>query len=65
MEEIAKTPKASQEYLKAWVSYAFGRPSNENDNCIVNDLNASGGKILDVLANMTQAESFRVRVRAN
>jgi len=68
MEEIANTPKASQEYAKAWVSYAFGRTPNNNDNCVVNELDAklaSSGKILDVLADLTQAESFRIRVRAN
>jgi hypothetical protein len=68
MEEIAKLPQAQELYAKAWVSYAFGRPANANDQCTVDEmktkLNAGGYRILGLLADLTQADSFRVRVRA-
>ena len=67
MQEIAQTPKAKQLYAQAWVSYAFGRDPNANDQCVVDQLNAklsqSGYSILNLLADLTQADSFRSRVR--
>ena len=67
MQEIAQTPKARQLYAQAWVSYAFGRAPNGNDQCVVDQLNGklsqSGYSILDLLADLTQADSFRSRVR--
>jgi len=67
MQEIAQTPKAKQLYAQAWVSYAFGRAPNANDRCIVDQLNGKlsqdGYSILTLLADLTQADSFRVRVR--
>jgi hypothetical protein len=67
MEEIAKLPKAQELYAKAWVAYAFGRPSNANDQCTVDQLKtkltAGGYSILSLLGDLTQADSFRVRVR--
>ncbi|RYZ02720.1 MAG: DUF1592 domain-containing protein [Myxococcales bacterium] len=67
MEELAKLPRAQELYAKAWVSYAFGRPSNANDQCTVDQLKtkltAGGYSILSLLGDLTQADSFRVRVR--
>ncbi|HET8939951.1 MAG TPA: DUF1592 domain-containing protein [Polyangiales bacterium] len=67
MQQIADTPKAKQLYAQAWVAYAFGRAPNANDQCLVDQLNMKlAGKdysILGLLADLTQAESFRVRVR--
>jgi hypothetical protein len=67
MQEIARTPKALELYAQAWVSYAFGRAANANDKCLVDQLNtklaAGGYSILGLLADLTQADSFRVRVR--
>jgi hypothetical protein len=67
MQEIAHTPKARQLYAQAWVSYAFGRDPNTNDECVVDQLNTklsqSGYTILNLLADLTQADSFRLRVR--
>ena len=66
MQEIAQTPKAIELYAQAWVSYAFGRAPNANDQCVVDQLDAklaqSGYSILNLLADLTQADSFRVRV---
>jgi hypothetical protein len=67
MQEIAQTPKAKQLYAQAWVSYAFGRDPNANDQCVVDQLDTklsqSGYTILNLLADLTQADSFRLRVR--
>jgi hypothetical protein len=67
MEEIAKMPKAQQLYAKAWVSFAYGRDPNDNDQCVVdglkNKLGADGYSILGLVADLTQADSFRLRVR--
>jgi hypothetical protein len=67
MQEIAQTPKARHLYAQAWVSYAFGRDPNTNDECVVDQLNTrlsqNGYTILNLLADLTQADSFRVRVR--
>jgi hypothetical protein len=67
MQELAKFPKAQELYAKAWVSYAFGRPANANDQCVVDDLKmkvgGGGYTILSLLADLTQADSFRLRVR--
>ena len=67
MQGIAQTPKAARLYAQAWVSYAFGRDPNSNDQCVVDQLatklSQTGYSILDLLADLTQADSFRVRVR--
>ena len=68
MQEIAQTPKAKELYAQAWVSYAFGRDPNGNDQCVVDQLSTklsqNGYSILNLLADLTQADSFRTRVRA-
>ncbi|MGK3991855.1 DUF1592 domain-containing protein [Sorangium sp. So ce1024] len=68
MQEIAQTPKAKQLYAQAWISYAYGRAPNGNDKCLVDQLDtklsAGGYSVLDLMADLTQADSFRVRVRA-
>lgn len=67
MQQIADTPKAKQLYAQAWVAYAFGRAPNANDQCLVDQLSMKLARndysILSLLADLTQAESFRVRVR--
>lgn len=67
MQQIAQTPKARQLYAQAWVAYAFGRDPNGNDRCIVDELDTKlsqdGYTILNLLADLTQADSFRLRVR--
>lgn len=67
MEELAKTPKAQELYARAWVSYAFGRAPNAHDQCLVDQLAtrlaADGYTIRRLLAELTQADSFRLRVR--
>lgn len=67
MEGIAQTPKALELYATAWVSYAFGRAPNGNDECVVEQLHQKldqdGYTILSLLADLTQADAFRMRVR--
>ncbi len=67
MQEIAKMPKAQELYAKAWVSYAYGRNANANDQCVVDSLKlkltAGGYSILSLLGDLTQSDSFRLRVR--
>jgi len=65
MQEIAAQPNTKQIYAQHWVSYAFGRTSNNNDQCIVDQLNTklaqNGYTVLNLLADLTQADSFRMR----
>jgi hypothetical protein len=67
MQGIAATPKALKLYAEAWVAYSFGRDPNANDRCVVDQLGTalsqSGYSILNLLADLTQADSFRLRVR--
>jgi hypothetical protein len=67
MQELAKAPKAQELYARAWVSYAFGRAPNANDQCLVDQLKTrlagDGYTIRKLLAELTQADSFRLRVR--
>lgn len=67
MEQIAATPMAKEIYAKAWVSYAYGRDPNDNDQCLVDDLDTrlaqDGYTIANLLTDLTQADSFRLRVR--
>ncbi|WP_438029853.1 DUF1592 domain-containing protein [Sorangium sp. So ce233] len=67
MQEIAQTPKAKQLYAQAWVAYAYGRAPNGNDKCLVDQLDmklSQGGySVLDLLADLTQTDSFSTRVR--
>ncbi|WP_437569835.1 DUF1592 domain-containing protein [Sorangium sp. So ce542] len=67
MQEIAQIQKAKQLYAQAWVSYAFGRLPNGKDKCVVDNLEVklseSGYSVLDLMADLTQADSFRVRIR--
>ena len=68
MQQIAQVPKAQQSYARSWVAYAFGRDPNPNDQCVADQVSAKlsqdGYPILNILADLTQADSFRVRVRA-
>jgi hypothetical protein len=66
MQEIVQIPKARKLYAQSWISYAYGRSPNGNDKCLVDQLDTrlseSGYSVLDLMADLTQADSFRVRV---
>jgi hypothetical protein len=69
MEEIAKTPLAKRIYATKAVAFATGRVSNPSDVCTIDlidmKLSQDGYTILSLLADLTQAESFRLRVRGD
>jgi hypothetical protein len=69
MEEITVTPRALRIYAERSVSFATRRAPNPNDACTVDflatNLAAGGYRILDLIADLTQADSFRLRLRDN
>ncbi|WP_438022528.1 DUF1592 domain-containing protein [Sorangium sp. So ce233] len=66
MLALAADPGAMRRYAEQWVSFATGRRPNANDACVVDELDlklSEGGyAILDLLTDLTQADSFRLRV---
>jgi Protein of unknown function (DUF1592)/Protein of unknown function (DUF1588)/Protein of unknown function (DUF1595)/Protein of unknown function (DUF1585)/Protein of unknown function (DUF1587) len=69
MAEIAKSPTAQRTYVQSWVRYAAQRDPNSNDSCIVDQIsgNLSGGTypLANMMADYTQADSFRLRTLGN
>ncbi|HEY6081498.1 MAG TPA: DUF1592 domain-containing protein [Polyangiaceae bacterium] len=69
MTEIGQGPLARRIYAERWVSFAYGRSANSNDACVVEHLdgklNQDGYTVLDLLADLTQADAFRLRTREN
>jgi len=69
MTEIAANANAKKLYAQAWVAFATGRQPNANDQCTVDSLStkltADGYSILSLLGDLTQADSFRLRVRGS
>jgi len=69
MAEIAKTPNAQRNYAEKFVSFAAGRSPNSNDACIVDQLSTSMATptytLASMMADYTQADSFRVRTLGN
>jgi hypothetical protein len=68
MQQIAQVSSAQSNYARYWVAYAYGRDPNPNDQCVVDQvstkLTQDSYGILTLLADLTQADSFRLRVRA-
>jgi hypothetical protein len=68
MQGIAGTDKSMAIYAQDWVSFAYGRDPNSNDQCVADQLHGSlsqnGYTLVNLLADLTQADSFRLRVRA-
>jgi len=66
MAALAGSSDAQHYYAQKWVGYAFDRTPNSQDACIVETLATSiaGGDypVLDLIADMTQADTFTVRV---
>jgi hypothetical protein len=67
MQELAIGPTARKIYATNWVSYTTGRQPNPNDACTAEALDAKlamdGYTVLNLLADLSQADSFRLRVR--
>jgi hypothetical protein len=66
MAEIAAGRATKEIYANKWVSYATGRDANDYDKCtaiaIADKIDAGAYPLASVLADLTQAESFRLRV---
>jgi hypothetical protein len=69
MDAIGKGPLARRIYAEKWVSFAYGRQKNANDKCVVDlldtKLSTDGYTVLELLGELTQTDSFRLRVREN
>jgi hypothetical protein len=67
MEELSRSSRARSIYAQKWVSFATGRQPNPHDACVVEELHGrlteDGYTILQLLGDLTQTESFRLRVR--
>jgi hypothetical protein len=65
MTELGSGVDAKRRYAEKWVSFATGRQPNANDACVVNELSgrlsADGYSILNLLTDLTQADSFHLR----
>jgi hypothetical protein len=65
MAAIATAPGAKARYASKWVAFAYGREKDPNDACTVQELAAkmtnSGYRIQDLMTDLTQTLSFRVR----
>jgi hypothetical protein len=65
MTALAKSSQAQRRYADLWVNFAYARTDNANDACAVNDLaakiTAGGYTVLNLIADLTQTDSFRVR----
>ena len=66
MARIATSNAARRSYAEKWVAYAYERPSNPNDTCVVDSLSqkltTSGYNVLNLIADLTQTEAFTKRV---
>jgi hypothetical protein len=68
MAALATAQGAKQQYASKWVSYAYQREGDPDDQCTVNQLaakmTASGYTIQNLMTDLTQTLSFRVRAAA-
>ena len=66
MQQIAQTGAAQANYAQYWVAYAYGRAPNAQDQCVVDTISGSMSKgsypILNILTDLTQTDTFRMRV---
>jgi hypothetical protein len=67
MTAIADSPVAKHCYAQRWVEFAYERTINSADSCTVDNLTTSltntGYTVLNLVADLTQADSFRLRVQ--
>jgi hypothetical protein len=66
MAALAKSAQAQRRYADLWVNFAYARNDNPIDACVVNELTAKitngGYTVLNLIADLTQTDSFMVRV---
>jgi hypothetical protein len=69
MTAIGQQPNAQRNYAEKFVSFATGRSPNQNDTCTVDTLSTNmataGYSIASMMADYTQANSFRLRTQGN
>jgi hypothetical protein len=69
MTELGTGPDAQRRYAEQLVSFTTGRSKNAQDACVADmlgtKLSQDGYGILNVLADLTQADSFRLRTVGN
>ncbi len=69
MKAIAASPQAKQMYAQQLVAFASNRVPNVNDNCTVltltNNMATDSYQLLSLVADYTQADSFRLRTVGN
>lgn len=67
MKKIAASPQAQSCYAKQWVQYAYERNLTAQDACTVQDLagklTQNGYTVLNLIADLTQSQSFRLRAK--
>jgi hypothetical protein len=67
MNAIADSPEGKHCYAQRWVTFAYERSINSADSCTVDNLamslTGSGYTVLNLVADLTQADSFRLRVQ--
>jgi hypothetical protein len=65
MAALASSVQAQRRYADLWVNFAYARTDNSIDACTVNELAAKitqgGYTVLNLIADLTQTDSFRVR----
>ncbi len=65
MNAIANSPSAMKQYARKWVSFAYEREGDPLDVCTVDQLatkmTAGGYTVLNLIADLSQTQSFRVR----
>jgi hypothetical protein len=69
MTEIARLPAAQHRYAESFVSFATGRGPTSADACTVDTLSSNMASptyaISSLMADYTQADSFRLRTLGN
>jgi len=65
MKELATLTSVQRHYAEQFVAFATGRTPNPNDACTVNQLAANLARasypVLNLMADYTEADSFRLR----
>jgi hypothetical protein len=65
MKGLAAAPEARRCYAKKWLQFAYERTATQEDSCTVDSLAERLGQhdytVLDLIADLTQIESFRYR----
>ena len=65
MALLGASAEAQLQYVRTWIAYAYERPVSSLDECIEQELAGNltndGYTILDLLVDLTQTDSFRLR----